>query len=84
MPYLESIDRRKQLDGIVSEMIHRQVKADGDLNYILFKYCRKSVKPSYNNYKNYLAELNECACEIRRRFMAGYEDRKRIDNGDVE
>ena len=42
------------------------------------------VEPSYNNFKNYIGELSECNCEIRRRLLAPYEDLKRLDNGDVE
>lgn len=83
MPYVTQ-DKRPALDRIVSEMWVADVKADGDLNYILFAYCKRCIKPSYNNYKNYLGELNECAEEIRRRFLAKYEDKKIEENGDVE
>jgi hypothetical protein len=60
-----------------------KVKADGDLNYILFKYCKYNVPPSYNNYKNYIGELEETIAEIRRRLLAFYEDEKIKENGDV-
>jgi len=64
-------------------MAEQQIKADGDLNYILFTYCKRFIKPSYNNYKNYLGELNECVTEIRRRLLGPYEDLKIKENGDI-
>jgi hypothetical protein len=64
-------------------MTESGVKANGDLNYILFKYCKEHVEPSYNNYKNYIGELQETVAEIRRRLLAPYEDIKIQENGDV-
>lgn len=56
-------------------------------------------KESYNNYKEYIsmlykiiekindeeykAEIRECICEIRRRFLYPYEDKKIRENGDI-
>jgi hypothetical protein len=64
-------------------MAESGVKANGDLNYILFKYCKENIQPSYNNYKNYIGELQETVAEIRRRLLAPYEDQKIQENGDV-
>jgi hypothetical protein len=72
------------MNDIVDLMAQKQVKADGDLNYILYKFCKDHVKPSYNNYKNFCGELTECATEIRRRILASYENGKIQENGDVE
>lgn len=82
MPYVKE-EARPELDKIVAEMAWQGIKANGDLNYILFKYCKYNVEPSYNNYKNFMAELNEAAEEIRRRILAPYEDTKIVENGDV-
>ena len=82
MPYIEDY-LRNELDSIVGEMSYA-VKVDGDLNYILFKFCKENIRPSYNNYKNFIGELNECVAEIRRRLLAPYEDLKRQENGDIE
>lgn len=82
MPYIKKEDR-PSMDGVVNEMITKGVKPDGKLNYVLFKLCKDTVKPSYNNYKNFIAELTECAEEIRRRFLSPYEDEKIMENGDV-
>jgi len=82
MPYIKQ-DRRKAMDSIVRKMEYCEVKADGDLNYMLYKYCKEMIDPSYNNYKNFCGELRQCATEIERRILAPYEDKKRQENGDV-
>jgi len=83
MPYVKQ-QKRKNLNKIVSLMAEQKIKADGDLNYILFTYCKKFISPNYNNYKNYIGELNECINEIRRRLLSPYEDLKIKENGDIE
>lgn len=82
MPYIEE-KKRPQFDPIVDAMVEAGVKADGDLNYILFKYFKYYIPRNYNSIKNYCGELNECAKEIRRRFLIDYEDDKIFENGDV-
>ena len=63
MPYIKQIDR-PNMDDVYEMMISAMVKANGDLNYILFKFCKYQIKPSYNNYKNFCGELRQCATEI--------------------
>jgi len=82
MPYIKQ-DKRQYLELILELMHDKNIKADGDLNYILFAYCKKYIDPSYNNYKNFCGELHQCATEIERRLMAPYEDKKILENGDV-
>ena len=82
MPYIKQ-NERSAMDQIVNMMDDWDVKADGDLNYILYAFCKRHVKPSYNNYKNFCGELRQCATEIERRILAPYEDTKIIENGDV-
>ncbi|MCF7835629.1 MAG: hypothetical protein K9M15_00705 [Candidatus Marinimicrobia bacterium] len=82
MPYIHK-DGRPRMDAVVQAMTKAGVKADGDLNYILFKFCKNQVPPSYNNYKNFCGELRQCATEIERRILAKYEDEKIKENGDV-
>ena len=81
MPYIE--ERRGELDRIVRLMDELDIKADGDLNYILFKYCKYYIEEGYNNYKNFKGELGECRDEISRRLLTPYEDKKIKENGDV-
>jgi len=82
MPYVKQ-ERRPDLDYVVEAMKYAKVKADGDLNYILFKYCKYFVEPSYNNYKNFCGELHQCATEIERKLLGPYEDIKEKENGPV-
>jgi len=82
MPYIKK-ELRFQFDEIVRQLDCWIIKP-GQLNYILFAYAKRHVEPSYENYRNFIGELNECIAEIRRRLVAPLEDRKRMENGDVE
>lgn len=82
MPYIDK-KLRFSCDEVIKKMMQMNIQADGRLNYILFKFCKEEVKPSYNNYKNYIGELQECVTEIRRKLLAEYEDKKIIENGDI-
>ena len=82
MPYIKQ-NKRDVMDSVVAAMVRAGVKADGDLNYILFKFCKENIEPGYNNYKNFCGELNETVAEIRRRFLGPYEDEAKERNGDV-
>jgi hypothetical protein len=82
MPYIKQ-EQRECMDEVVESMNQYGVVANGDLNYILYAYCKRYVKPSYNNYKNFCGELRQCATEIERRILAPYEDSKIEENGDV-
>jgi hypothetical protein len=75
--------RRNELNKIIELMEEKDVKADGDLNYILFAYCKYSIPASYNNYKNFIGELHQAATEIERRILAPYEDEKILESGDI-
>ena len=83
MPYIKP-EERHNMDIVVETMKRQNVEPDGRLNYVLYKLCKDSVEPSYNNLKNYCAELRQCATEIERRILAEYEDLKCSENGDVE
>ncbi len=64
-------------------MLESDVKANGDLNYILFAFCKRNINPSYNNFKNFCGELRQCATEIERKLLAPYEEEKEKENGSV-
>ncbi len=82
MPYIKQEDRAK-MDEVVGTMCAKGVIPDGKLNYVLYKFCKDMVRPSYAGYKNYCAELRQCATEIERRLLGPYEDIKRDENGEV-
>lgn len=83
MPYIKQEDR-KVMDMIVKIMCEADIRANGDLNYILFAFCKRHADLNYNSLKNYIGELRQCATEIERRILAPYEDEKLKINGDVE
>lgn len=82
MPYIKQEDR-VVMDGVVEFLKIAGVEPNGKLNYVLYAFCKRNIEPSYNNYKNYIGELEECVAEIRRRLLAEYEDEKIKINGDV-
>ena len=82
MPYIKQEDRSR-LNAAVELFNSLNIQGNGDLNYILFKYCKNHIKPGYLNYKAFAGELEECAAEIRRRLTGPHEDRKIEENGDV-
>ncbi len=82
MPYIKQ-NERSAMDQIVNMMDDWGVQADGDLNYILYAFCKRYVKPSYNNYKNFCGELRQCATEIERKLLGPYEDLKEKENGSI-
>lgn len=82
MPYITE-DKRRKMDRVVEQMLWVGVKADGDLNYILYKYCKENIPVSYNSFKNFCGELRQCATEIERRLLAPYEEKQIVKNGDV-
>lgn len=82
MPYIKQ-SRRDEVEMLIDLMREKNIKADGDLNYILYAFCKRHVEPSYNNYKNFCGELRQCVTEIERRLLAPYEDEKIEENGDV-
>lgn len=55
----------------------------GTLNYLLFRLA-KYVCHSYEDYSNFIAELECAKLEIYRQQVAPYEDEKIKENGDVE
>ena len=68
MPYVENTLRLK-LNEVVFLMSAEKIRTD-DLSNLLFDFCKEYVRPSYNNYKNFIGELRQCAAEIERRRLA--------------
>ena len=83
MPFIESKTRREQMDRIVALMEELEVKADGDLHYVLFKYFKYNINQRYNSMKNFIGELTEAASYLREEFLWPYERAAKDKNGDV-
>lgn len=82
IPYVKQ-EVRPKLDKVVEAMVKADIKADGDLNYILFKLAKYHVEPRYGNYKNFRAELLEAAEWVWWKLMVPYEKKAEEKNGDV-
>lgn len=82
MPYVKQKERPK-LDKVVNLMKKLEIKADGDLNYILFAYCVRHIPKNYNSLKNFCGELRQCATEIERSILGPYENIKIKENGKI-
>ena len=82
MPYIKK-EKRILPNKVIKAMCDAKIVANGDLNYILFKFCKDYVTPSYNNYKNFIGELRQCANWIEQELLNPYEEEKKIENGDV-
>ncbi len=67
------------LRGIVDLMALKKVEANGDLNYILFKYCKYHT----GNRERFIRVLLRCANKIEKELLGPYEDEKIKENGDV-
>ena len=65
MPYILK-ENRHHFDSVI-EILYNSGLYNDELIYVLFEYCKKHIKPSYNNYKNFCGELQQCATEIERR-----------------
>jgi hypothetical protein len=83
MPFLRDMARRAALDAIVFLMEKLEVKADGDLNYVLYKFAKRNVAVRYNDLKNFCGELHEAECQIRADILLPYERELKKEYGDV-
>ncbi len=57
----------------------------GSLTYELYLICMTSIpnKPTYADFNTVLGCLEATKLELYRRWIAPYEDKKLIENGDV-
>lgn len=83
MPFLKDMARRKVLDAIVFLMEKLDIQANGDLNYVLYKFAKRNIDTRYNNLKNYCGELEETAGQIRYDILWPYEQKLKEEYGDV-
>lgn len=82
MPYIKEKENRRVMNRII-ELFGHVIKANGNLNYFLFALAKKQCK-KYNDYKEFIGELECAKAEIIRRQLSPYEDKKIKENGDVD
>ena len=97
MPYIKQKDR-EWMDSYIDNLIEGldearrndegEIAKDiaGDLNYIISTliWTLFDRTPSYTQGNSFLGVLSAVAAEFYRRKLAPYEDKKIIDNGDIE
>jgi hypothetical protein len=85
MPYITE-DKRKVLDKIIDRFDNDHYMDDGEVTYVIYKLLLNHVRS--NMRYNTLAEcmgIIECAKqEFYRRIVAPYEDKKILENGDIQ
>lgn len=83
MPFIEDLNIRARFDKIIED--NKDILLpNGNINYFMYALCKRYTKPSYNNYKGFAAELEECARFIKHDLLDPYEEEKRILNGGVK
>lgn len=86
MPYIkkEMRERIEWLDQIVD--LAKRLETEGDLNYTITRLCHEYLKIKGEKYATYNSIIGALECaklELYRRKIAGYENFKARENGDV-
>ena len=79
MPYIDKVER--------THLMYHGPNTPGQLNYTLTgliqEYLNRNGNPRYQDYNDVIGALECCKLELYRRRIAGYEDQKAKENGDV-
>ena len=84
MPYIKDKDKLEMNDAINDLLMF--IRSKGDLNYAISELVGKlivSTGISYTNMSEKIDAVHDAECELRRRLLDPYEDKKIIENGDV-
>lgn len=87
MPYVTK-EARAQVDQFIDELLREPlVHHAGVLNYVISRLVRgyraSAVRPSYDSICEVTGVLENVKSEFYRRVAAEYEDRKKLENGDL-
>ena len=92
MPYIKQ-ERRKEIETSFLEASGFGVHTPGELNYVLTRVVVQYMdgqreasglpEPNYSILAEAVGALECAKLELYRRIAAPYEDRKRVENGDV-
>lgn len=80
MPYIKGKDRTAICIGT------KGCQTAGELNYAITILCKAYLREnglSYQRINDIVGALEGCKLEFYRRLVAGYEDKKIQENGDV-
>lgn len=83
MPYIKDLDRSR-VNGKLYYLV-QQVETPGDLNYIISQlvWSLFDRDPSYTKGNELIGVLEAAKLEFYRRKVAPYEDKKILENGDL-
>ena len=85
MPYIKK-EKRKEMDENITDLLW-QIKTKGDLNYVICELVGRLILEtglSYTNISEKIGAVHDAETELRRRILNVYEDRKLLENCDVE
>ena len=88
MPYIKQ-GQRRWVDGPLSALYlaidgnFPEEDVSGVLNYVVTRLVDKLTLPGYRRYALVIGVLETVKLEYYRRCVAGYEDKKRMEHGDV-
>ena len=88
MPYIRE-EHRWTVDGPINELLkqidrHADRDRPGIVNYVITRLLLARFTSSYFAFALGVGVLVTCLLEFYRRHAAPYEDKKIIENGDVE
>ena len=91
MPYIkkEGKNGREGMDPLIQPLIDHlktmpQEEVDGVINYTVTKILKAVYPARYYHYNKAMGVLECIKQEFYRRIVASYEDKKILENGDVE
>lgn len=85
MPYIKNDRRERFKDGLKN--LNGRVLNCGELNYVLSRICLDylaNFEPSYQRFCEVEGVLSHVSKELYRREVSTYEDKKRVENGDIK
>lgn len=85
MPYINKNDRTK-FNKLLTELEKIHIDSAGELNYLITMLVHDFVNANvvcYQSYNDAIGALEGAKLELYRRQIAGYEDKKITENGDV-
>jgi len=84
MPYIRK-NEREILEPLVNQLAN-QCATSGDFTYAIYLLAKRMLPfaPTYYHLSNIMGCLDCASKEFYRRIVAPYEDKKIVENGDVE
>jgi hypothetical protein len=85
MPYIK-LENREYFKEMLEKLDRCAISTPGELNFLFIEVVKQYMvthAESYQTYNDIFGALECCQFELYRRKIAGYEDKKVSENGDV-